>query len=403
MPILFRRNIMEIKFTWPQGFQSGATHAGFKAEQDLDFGWLVSDVPAVAAGVYTKNQFQAAPTQFTKSLIQKGQTLQALVINSGNANSFTGQLGLDNVAQSGQLVAEKLNISPNLVGVASTGVIGKQMPMDKFKDGLAKLTLTAQSQLPEAILTTDTHSKKTCQALTIDGKTVTITGFAKGSGMIHPNMGTTLGFIATDAKIEGPLLQDLLRELIQSSFNQITVDGCMSTNDMVVVLANGQAQNQTLTSEHSEFVSFKNALQTVLINLAKMVAADGEGANKLIEAQVQNAANPVEANQVAKAIVGSNLIKAMIFGEDGNWGRIVQAIGQTQAQLNPNQLDIQIGGIPLVENSLTVPVNQSALHQILATDKIIITVNLHCGEAQGMAWGCDLTYQYVEINAAYEG
>ncbi|MDF7627489.1 bifunctional glutamate N-acetyltransferase/amino-acid acetyltransferase ArgJ [Lactobacillaceae bacterium L1_55_11] len=393
-----------INFKLPQGFESGATHAGFKPGETLDLAWLVSKTPAAAAGVYTKNQFQAAPTQFTKKLIQSGHQLQAIVVNAGNANAFTGEEGLANTAKQNQLVADQLGIDPALVGVASTGVIGKQLDMNVFKTGLGQLQLSATDEtMPEAILTTDTHAKKISVTLTIDGQEVTVTGFTKGSGMIHPNMGTTLGFISTDAKVDPTALQSLLSELIQTSYNQVTVDGCMSTNDMVVVLANGQAGNDEINASHPQLNDFKDALNKVLTTLAKMVAADGEGANKLVEARVINAQNKVQANQVAKAIVGSNLIKAMLFGEDGNWGRIVQAVGQTQAALDPNHLAIQIGSLTLVKDSLSQTVDQEALHHILAQDHIEITVDLNIGSAQGLAWGCDLTYKYVEINAAYEG
>ncbi|CAK1243544.1 bifunctional glutamate N-acetyltransferase/amino-acid acetyltransferase ArgJ [Fructobacillus tropaeoli] len=398
--------MQEIDFTWPKGFQTGTAHAGFKEDQQLDMAWIVSDVPAVAAGVYTKNQFQAAPVQFTKNLINQNHELQAIVINSGNANSFTGQEGLDHADETHQLAANKLTIDPNLVAVASTGVIGKQLEMDKIENGLDQLGLAPESDIAHAILTTDSCEKKTTVSVTIAGQPVTITGIAKGSGMIHPNMGTTLGFITTDANITGETLQGLLSDLIQSSFNQITVDGCMSTNDMVLVLANGQAENALLdqsSSQSDDLADFKAGLKAVLVALAKMVAQDGEGSNKFVQATVVNAASVVEANQVARAIVGSNLIKAMLFGEENNWGRIVQAIGQTQAQINPNHLDIFLADVPLVKDSQKVLADQDQVAAILAQDQIDLTIDLHVGEATGQAWGCDLTYKYVEINAAYEG
>ncbi|GAO99915.1 bifunctional glutamate N-acetyltransferase/amino-acid acetyltransferase ArgJ [Fructobacillus ficulneus] len=393
----------EIDFTWPQGFLTGTAHAGFKDGEKDDMAWIVSDVPATAAGVYTKNQFQAAPVQFTKVLINQNHALQAIIINSGNANSFTGQEGLDNTALANKLTAEKLGIDPALVGVASTGVIGKQLEMDKYANGLTSLDLAAESNIPEAILTTDSCAKQATVTVQIDGQAVTMTGIAKGSGMIHPNMGTTLGFITTDAQIDGETLQGLLSELIQSSFNQITVDGCMSTNDMVLVMANGQAQNAMITANHPDLAHFKQGLHYILVALAKMVAKDGEGSNKFVQAQVKNAASTIEANQVARAIVGSNLIKAMLFGEENNWGRIVQAIGQTQAQINPNHLDIFLGDLILVKDSQKMDVDQVALQGLLAADQIDLTVDLNIGTESGVAWGCDLTYKYVEINAAYEG
>ncbi|CAK8054731.1 bifunctional glutamate N-acetyltransferase/amino-acid acetyltransferase ArgJ [Eupransor demetentiae] len=392
----------EIPFTWPKGFHSDATTAGFKPDHQLDLTWLVSDVPAAAAGVYTKNQFQAAPLQLTKYKINLKHQLQAVVINSGNANSFTGAEGLRNATSQANMVAEKLDIDPSLAGVASTGIIGKQLNMIKFKNGLAHLKLTDKTTATEAILTTDTHAKKISVQLELDGKMVTLTGFAKGSGMIHPNMGTTLTFISTDAAVDPGVLQGILSQEITTSFNQITVDGCMSTNDMVLVMANGVAGNQVLNAKHPQLADFIQAFKTVLVTLAKMVAADGEGATKLIEAKVLHAANNQQALQVAKAIVGSNLIKAMIFGQDANWGRIVQAIGQTQAAVDPSHLSIQVGDQVLVQNSELQKINSAALAKWLDQDQIKISVDLNVGQGKGLAWGCDLTYKYVEINAAYE-
>ncbi|GAP02889.1 arginine biosynthesis bifunctional protein ArgJ [Fructobacillus pseudoficulneus] len=301
------------------------------------------------------------------------------------------------------MAANQLGLDDSLVAVASTGVIGKQLDMATYQTGVDQLSLNADSKIVEAILTTDSCPKQTCVQVNIDGQPVTITGFAKGSGMIHPNMGTTLGFVATDAAIDGQTLQGLLSDSIQSSFNQITVDGCMSTNDMVLVMANGASGNTTLTAEHAELAEFATGLHQVLVNLAKMVAKDGEGSNKFVETKVVNAANTKEANQVARGIVGSNLIKAMLFGEENNWGRIVQAIGQTQAQVDPNHLTICLGDLVLVQNSQKVLVDQDQLQQLFAQDQIKITVDLNAGTATGLAWGCDLTYKYVEINAAYEG
>ncbi|MHA8110374.1 bifunctional glutamate N-acetyltransferase/amino-acid acetyltransferase ArgJ [Lactobacillaceae bacterium Melli_B4] len=393
----------EIKFKWPQGFQSGAVHAGFKDGDKLDFSWLVSDTLCTAAGVYTKNQFQAAPVQVTKQKISQTHQLKAIVINSGNANSFTGEQGIQNAKLTAELAANQLNVDPHLIGVASTGIIGKQLDMGIFENGLDQLTLSPDNlDAPEAIITTDTASKKVCVQTTIDDQPVVITGFAKGSGMIHPNMGTTLGFIATDAKVDGDALQSILSDEIVSSFNQITVDGCMSTNDMVLAIANGAAGNQTITADHPEFATFVAAFKHVLTSLAKMVAADGEGASKLVEVDVHHAASQTDANQVARAIVGSNLIKAMLFGEDGNWGRIVQAIGQTDAHLNLNKIKITMQGIEIVNHSEMQPIDMDALRKSLASNEINITVDLGAGDYSGMAWGCDLTYKYVEINAAYE-
>lgn len=394
--------MQEINFTWPKGFYADATAAGFKPNRQLDLCWLVSDVPAAAAGVYTKNQFQAAPLQVTKQAINDDHQLQAVVINSGNANSVTGSTGLCNALKETQLVAEKLAIEPALVGVASTGIIGKQLDMSLFEKGLASLEKTDKTNATEAILTTDTHDKKITIQLPIDDQMITITGFSKGSGMIHPNMGTTLSFITTDANVNPKVLQGILSSAIKTSFNQITVDGCMSTNDMVLAMANGSANNKVINARHPQLDDFIKAFQTVLVTLAKMVAADGEGATKLVETTVVNAVSTIQANQAAKAIVGSDLVKAMLFGEDDNWGRIVQAVGQTSVLMNINHIGIQIGGETLIKNSQLVSHDEAAIKQHLAGDNVQLVVDLHVGDGTGTAWGCDLTYGYVEINSAYE-
>ncbi|MBW1605050.1 bifunctional glutamate N-acetyltransferase/amino-acid acetyltransferase ArgJ [Lactobacillus sp. Sy-1] len=391
-----------IEFKWPKGFKSGAVHAGFKDDNKLDMCWLVSDEPCAAAGVYTKNQFQAAPVIVTKQNINQNHELKAVVVNSGNANSFTGNQGMKNTHTEAQMVADQLGVAPDQIGVASTGIIGKQLQMDLIENGIDHLTLSDSTDAPEAIITTDTTSKKVCVETTIDGKAVTITGFAKGSGMIHPNMGTTLSFISTDANIDGETLQSILSDKIISSFNQITVDGCMSTNDMVITLANGAAQNEPLTTTHPDFAEFESAFNYVLTGLAKLVARDGEGSSKLIEADVFHAANQEDANHVARAIVGSNLIKAMIFGEDANWGRIVQALGQTEAKISLDHLAISIENTTIVEDSTIQNFDMDELRKQLGKDEVNITVDLAAGEYNGVAWGCDLTYKYVEINAAYE-
>lgn len=393
-----------IDFKWPLNIKSGSTHAGFKPDEQLDMCWVVSDTPAAAAGVYTTNQFKAAPVQVTKKTIELNHQLQAIIVNSGNANSFTGDEGIQNVYNSKQLVADKLHLDDTLIGVASTGIIGKQLDMNTYQNGVDNLELSTDDiDAPEAIITTDTCSKKVCVALTLNDKPVTITGFSKGSGMIHPNMGTTLSFIATDANIAGDSLQNLLSEDIVSTFNQITVDGCMSTNDMVLAMANGAAQNDQLVPGSDEYSEFAKGFKYVLATLAKKVAQDGEGANNFVEVNVNNAFDKQEANLVSKAIVGSNLVKSMIFGKEANWGRIVQAIGQTHAHVNPNHVAISLNGTEIVTNSVPVSFTDDELKALFTDENIIINVDLNVGNASGTAWGCDLTYKYVEINAAYEG
>ncbi|MEE8823247.1 arginine biosynthesis bifunctional protein ArgJ [Lentilactobacillus sunkii] len=388
------------KFTWPKGFYADSTHAGLKPDQD-DMGWIYSETPADAAGVYTTNQFQAAPTKLTKLTINVAHQLQAVVMNSGNANSCNGEQGETDALLMQKMAADRLKIDASEVGIASTGVIGEPLPMAKIKDGISQLKLTHNVGLTKAILTTDTHPKTITVKCMVDGKEITTTGFCKGSGMIHPNMATMLGFVTTDAAIAGADLQHLLSTTVDETFNQITVDGDTSTNDMVVVMANGAAENEPLEEGTADYSTFVSAFKKVLTHLAQEIAGDGEGASKLVEVNVAGAYNHLEGQQVAKAIVGSNLVKAMIFGEDGNWGRIMQAIGQTTAHVDLNGVSVSINGLQLVKNSLGTGIDDDEVTKTLKQMKVTIDVDLNAGKATGTAWGCDLTYKYVQINASY--
>lgn len=390
----------EIDFKWPLGFKSDGIHIGLRKSK-LDFGWIVSEVPASAAGAYTTNKFCAAPTALTKDAINHGHQLQAIVMNSAIANSCTGQQGRSDALEEQNLVAQKLEIEPTLVGVASTGLIGAFLPMDKVKAGIQTLDQTSNFKVTEAVLTTDTHPKTISLEFEIAGQTCTMSGFCKGSGMIHPKMATMLGFITTDATIDGDLLQTILSEQVDLTFNQITVDGDTSTNDMVVVLANGQAKAPTIQDSSEDYENFKTALHQVMTYLAQQIAKDGEGATKLVEANVSQAPSPLDAQKIAKAVVGSNLVKAALFGEDANWGRIISTIGITDADFNPATIDIALNGHPVVQQSLGLNFDEDTLKQALQANKITIDINLHDGQATSQAWGCDLTYQYVQINASY--
>lgn len=389
-----------IPFTWPKGYKSDGVHAGFRQDKK-DMGWIYSEVPAQAAGTYTTNQFQAAPTKLTKKLINQDHQLQAVIMNSANANSVTGDQGDKDAIKTTQLVADKLNIDQNLVGVASTGVIGEPLPMDIITKGIEQLKLTDNHDVTSAILTTDKHPKTVSTQVQIFGKTVTVSGFCKGSGMIHPNMATMLGFVLTDASVASGLLQQMLSQEVDKTFNQITVDGDTSTNDMVVTMANGEADNQELTTDSPDYPAFVQAFNYVLSTLAQDIAADGEGSTKLVEVNVKNAANSDDGQKVAKAIVGSNLVKTAIFGQDANWGRIIAAIGQTNAKVDLNHTSIWLNDLALVKNSASAHFDEAVMKQALAQDKITILVDLNVGDATGQAWGCDLTYSYVRINASY--
>ncbi|MCI1985166.1 MAG: bifunctional glutamate N-acetyltransferase/amino-acid acetyltransferase ArgJ [Lactobacillus sp.] len=386
-------------FMWPAGFYTDGVQAGLRDRNDM--GWLVSKVPAAAAGTYTTSQFVAAPTKLCKQLIGAHHRLQAIVMNSVIANSCTGQLGWDNALSEQAQVAEKLEIEPELVGVASTGLIGAQLPMAKIHAGIEALQLKQDAGVTTAVMTTDTHAKIASTQLMIDGKQVTISGFAKGSGMIHPKMATMLGFVFTDANISGLQLQGLLSASVDETFNQITVDGDTSTNDMVTVMANGLADNHLLTASHPDYAAFSAALSGVLAKLAQGIAADGEGATKLVEVNLHHASTHADAQHAAKAIVGSNLVKAAIFGEDPNWGRIISALGQTTVKIDVDHVAITLNGFALVKDSLELPFDEAAVKQAMAAHKITIDVDLNSGDASGQAWGCDLTYNYVKINASY--
>ncbi|MQS75562.1 bifunctional glutamate N-acetyltransferase/amino-acid acetyltransferase ArgJ [Companilactobacillus halodurans] len=391
-----------IPFTWPKGYKSDGVHAGLrKNPQKKDMGWLYSKVPAQAAGTYTTNQFQAAPTKLTKQTINKSHQLQAMVMNTAIANSVTGEQGMLDAKKMQQLTADKLDITPDLVGVASTGLIGEPLPMKTIAKGISQLELLDNDYVTSAILTTDKHQKTIAAQVEIGGKTVTISGFCKGSGMIHPKMATMLGFVVTDANIQDGLLQDILSQQVDSTFNQITVDGDTSTNDMVVTLANGLAGNPELTTQSPEYEDFISAYNAVLSELAQDIAADGEGSTKLVEVNVENAATHDDAQKVSKAIVGSNLVKAAIFGEDANWGRIIAAIGQTNAKVDIEHTSVWLNDLELVDNSSSANFDEITMKESLKDNKITILVDLNSGTATGQAWGCDLTYNYVRINATY--
>ncbi len=385
----------------PQGFTADGLHAGFKKEK-LDLGWIVSQVPASVAGVYTTNQVIAAPLLITKESVKKEQKMQAIVVNSGVANSCTGQRGIEDALFMQEATAKQLGIERDLVGVASTGVIGEFLDLAKLEAGLTNLSIEGTADnFAQAILTTDTGTKTVTVQEEFWGKTVTMSGVAKGSGMIHPNMATMLAFITCDATISSPSLQKALSQEVETSFNQITVDGDTSTNDMVLVLANGCAGTEEICEDTEEFHRFLAMLNDVMTELAKMIAKDGEGATKLIQVDVVGAADPLSARMVAKSIVGSSLVKTAIFGEDANWGRIIAAIGYAGAELNPDCIDIQLCGLPVMAQSSPLAFDKAQMQQALQGEEILIQVNLNNGTASGRAWGCDLSYNYVKINALY--
>jgi glutamate N-acetyltransferase/amino-acid N-acetyltransferase len=388
----------------PKGFKAAGIHCGIKHKKN-DLALLVSEVPASVAGVFTTNRVKAAPLILTKETVELSGKMQAVIINSGNANACTGKQGMLDAKTMQTETAKKLGISPDLVGVASTGVIGEMMRMEPIISGIKNLEpndqLEGSINFSQAILTTDTITKNTSYTALIDGKKITIAGTAKGSGMINPNMATMLGFMTTDARIESVHLQAALKTVTDVTFNAITVDGDTSTNDMVLIMANGMAENDSLSPAHPDWESFVQALQAVSQDLAKMIAKDGEGATKLIETQVFGAESDAEARKIAKTVVGSPLVKTAVFGCDANWGRIIAAVGYSGAKVDPNLISIHIGSTLVVENGEPVPFSEELLIAYLKQPELKIQVELHQGDGQGTAWGCDLTYDYVQINATY--
>ncbi|PZG34680.1 ornithine acetyltransferase [Listeria ivanovii] len=386
----------------PKGFYADGKHAGLKRKRN-DIGWIYSEVPAESAAVYTMNQMQAAPIFVTKDSLASDAKLQAIIVNSGNANACTGNQGMLDALTMRAKTAENLQIPVESVAVASTGIIGDTLPMDKIMAGIDMLEKQSgnAADFEEAILTTDTFQKQITFQIELSGKTVTMSGVAKGSGMIHPNMATMLAFITTDAAVPAKLLQKLLKIKVDKTFNQITVDGDTSTNDMVVVMANGCAENQIIQEGTTDWEKFVTMFQAVTEHLAKSIARDGEGATKLIEVQVNGATKTEDARMIAKKIVSSSLVKTAAFGGDGNWGRIICAIGYSGGRFAPDNITIKIGGIEILNHSSQTIFNQRALDEYLEEEHIVIEVDLHIGFESGTAWGCDLSYEYVKINACY--
>ncbi|ABS23061.1 bifunctional glutamate N-acetyltransferase/amino-acid acetyltransferase ArgJ [Bacillus cytotoxicus] len=388
----------------PQGFSAIGIKAGLKKEKK-DLGVIVCDVPAICAAVYTTNQIQAAPVQVTKESIGVDGTLQVIIVNSGNANACTGMKGLEDAYEMRALTAKQFSIKESDVAVASTGVIGIHLPMEVIRTGISALVPMKEKEIAEsfyeAILTTDLIEKRSSYQFMIEGKKVTISGAAKGSGMIHPNMATMLSFITTDAKIERESLQAALSEVTNRTFNQITVDGDTSTNDMVIVMASGLVETTSIHKNHPEWNKFVIALQNVCEDLAKQIAKDGEGATKLVEVNVCGARTEEEGRQIAKQIVRSSLVKTAMYGEDPNWGRIISAIGQCGIKIEPTTVDIAVQSIAVLRESEPQEFSEEEMEHQLQKDEIIIDVHLHLGEEKGTAWGCDLSYDYVKINACY--
>ena len=405
-------NIIKGGVTAAKGFKAAGCEAQIKYKNGKkDMALVYSDKPCVTAGTFTTNKVFAAPVKWDRNIVYNEDFAQAVVVNSGVANACTGVEGDNACAEEAKAVAKVLNVPENAVLIGSTGVIGMQLPVDRICAGIEKLapmlddSLEAGTQAAEAIMTTDTRNKQVACTIEIGGKAVTVGGMCKGSGMIHPNMGTMLGFIMTDAAISKNLLDKALKGSIEDTFNMVSVDGDTSTNDTVLVMANGMAGNPEITEENEDYEAFKEALLAVNTYLAKQIAGDGEGASRLFEVQVKHAKDKQTAKVLAKSIITSNLTKCAIFGKDANWGRILCAMGYSGAQFDPLKVDIVMasekGEIALVENGVATAFDEEKAAEILSPDVVIAKVDVRDGDAEATAWGCDLTYDYVKINADY--
>lgn len=404
-------NVIEGGVTAAAGFEAAGVEAGIKYKNRKDMSLLYSRVPCRAAGVFTGNVVKAAPVLWDREIVAHSPYAQAVVVNAGIANACTGKQGYDCCRQTAKKAAEELNIPEDAVLVASTGVIGWQLPVDKIEAGVEKLvkekarTREAGQAAVEAMMTTDTKPKQAAVEIEIDGKTVTVGGMCKGSGMIHPNMCTMLGFITTDLAISKELLQEALREDVQDTFNMISVDGDTSTNDTLVVLANGLAGNAEITEKNADYDKFREALHYIDETLAKMMAGDGEGATALFETKVIHAATKEEARILCKSVVCSSLTKAMIYGHDANVGRIMCALGYAGVDFNPEQVDLfcesDENRMQICKDGMLTDYDEEEATKILSAPEVRVIVDMHRGEAQAAAWGCDLTHEYVNINADY--
>ena len=391
-----------------QGFKAQGLSAGIKKNGNADLALIYSPVKCVSAVVYTTNKVTAAPIQVTREHLQDG-FLQAVIVNSGNANACTGEQGYNDAKEMCKVVAKELDICEELVAVSSTGVIGVALPISKILTAVPKLVSELASDggnaACEAIMTTDTFAKKVYIEKEISGKKVAIGGMAKGSGMIHPNMATMLGFLTTDVQITPELLQQALKKATEVSFNMVSVDGDTSTNDMALIMANGLADNALIAEQGEDYFSFLELLTEACIALAKMMAKDGEGASKLLEVRVKQAATYADAKLAALAVIKSSLVKSALFGEDANWGRILAAVGYSGCEFVPEKTDIWLssaaGEIQTAKNGAGLVFDEDKAKKILQDNEVSFIIDLNNGKEQAAAWGCDLTYDYVKINASY--
>ena len=397
--------------TAAQGFEAAGVEAEIKYKNRKDMAMVYSRTPCKAAGVFTSNVVKAAPVLWDKEVVTHAPFVQAAVVNTGIANAATGKQGYECCKKTAEKAAQLLGIDADTVLVASTGVIGNQLPLDRILAGVEKLaesksdTKEAADAAAEAILTTDTHSKQAAVQIELGGRTVTVGGMCKGSGMIHPNMCTMLGFITTDIAISKELLQEALREDVVDTFNMISVDGDTSTNDTLVVLANGMAGNPEIITKNDDYYIFKEALNYIDTTLARMMAGDGEGATTLFETKVIHAATKKDARTLSRSVISSNLCKAAIYGHDANFGRFLCALGYSGVQFDPEKVELSFENdekhILIYKDGSAVSYSEEEATQVLSSPEVRVLVDMHMGEAEATAWGCDLSYDYVKINADY--
>jgi len=390
--------------TSPEGFFAGAVSAGIskQAAGKLDLAVLFSETPCVAAALFTTSKLKGAPVLLTRQRLERGKA-GAVVVNSGCANAFTGEHGLVDAAEVASLVAEGIGIDPEDVLVASTGTIGVPLPMKPIRASIENIIMSRDSghDLAKAMMTTDTMPKETAVRVKVGNSEFTIGGAAKGSGMIHPDMATLLCFLTTDASVERGFLKGALKKAVVASFNMISVDGDTSPSDMVLLLANGLAGGEPISAGSQSAAAFQQALEQVCVYLAKLIAADGEGATTLIEVIVNGAASPSQARQAARAVVSSSLVKAAIHGADPNWGRVVAAVGRSGADMDEYKIDLYLGEVQVVRAGRALNSGKRAVSQMLKGKEINLSLNLNLGSGSATAWGCDLSEEYVTINSQY--
>ncbi len=403
--------IIEGGVTAAKGFMAASAAAGIKYTGREDMALIYSKTPCRPAGTFTTNVVKAAPVKWDRKIVTKQESAQAVVINSGIANACTGEEGLLYCRQTAEKAAEILHIAEDDVLVASTGVIGQQLPMERITRGIEimapKLEASRESgnRAACAIMTTDTHEKEAAVTFEAGGRQVTLGGMCKGSGMIHPNMCTMLSFLTTDLAISKELLQEALREDVEDTYNMVSVDGDTSTNDTVLLLANGEAGNPEITEKNADYEAFKKALNTVNQILAKQMAGDGEGATALFEVRVIGAESKEAAKCLSKSVITSSLTKAAIYGHDANWGRILCAMGYSGVQFDPEKVDLffesAAGKMQIIENGVALDYSEEMATKILSEPEVTAVADVKMGEYEATAWGCDLTYDYVKINADY--